>query len=744
MQGFLVSDLIGSTKHYLSIFTSPLLMNQTREIKSFIFSQYFSDGLLITFGVLLPSLIFYHFNQIEIGITISLGALAVSIADNSGPVIHKRNGMLICNFFVFLTAILTGLINQSPILLGIEILVLCFFFSMFSVYGTRASSIGTAALLIMIISIDQKLSLVGSFQHAIYVLSGGLWYMILSLSVAQIRPYRAAQQALGECIKELAKYVRLKAAFYDTNTDYEKNYKDLIDQQVIIHQLQDSVREILFKSRMVMKDSTPTGRMLILTFVDIIDLFEQTMATFYDYQALRDTYGKTEVLKEFKTIIDKVADELEDLSFIITSNYAVARMNNLQSDLEKLKAKIDLVDTEQGLNNLLLKKILINVRNLINRTQKIYSYFNPRTLAQQEIRAKSDLSKFVSHQDYGIKFLRNNLNMESGNFRHAVRVALVMLIGYLVSKLFPFGHHSYWILLTILVILKPGFSLTKKRNYERLIGTVAGGLAGAFILIFIKDQTVLFSLLLLFMVASYSFQRLNYIISVLFMTPYILILFHFIGSSNNLLIAQERITDTFIGSAIALVANYFILPTWEYQQLKGSMREVLIANYKYLLNVADMLTGKQLDITAYKLTRKAVYVSSANIGSTFQRMLSEPKSKQKSVKDLHKFVVLNHVLSSYTATLISTLQDNNSQNVNQDHIKLIRRSLYHLNEAIHQLGVPKFTAIKEIESQNVSTTENRDSEKLDYDSRFLTEQLELVKTTTADILKVNNILSSQN
>ena len=168
-------------------------MNQTREIKNFIFSQYFSDGLLITFGVLLPSLIFYHFNQIEIGITISLGALAVSIADNSGPVIHKRNGMLICNLFVFLTAILTGLINQSPILLGIEILVLCFFFSMFSVYGTRASSIGTAALLIMIISIDQKLTLIGSFQHAIYVLSGGLWYMILRLSVAQIRPYRAAQ-----------------------------------------------------------------------------------------------------------------------------------------------------------------------------------------------------------------------------------------------------------------------------------------------------------------------------------------------------------------------------------------------------------------------------------------------------------------------------------------------------------------------------------------------------------------------
>src|SRR5690606_25298882 len=118
-------------------------MNQTREIKSFIFSQYFSDGLRITFGVLLPSLIFYQMDLLSLGLTISLGALCISIADGPGPVIHKRNGMLFCNLFVFLTALLTGLINTYPILIGIELLVLCFIYSMFSVFGNRASSIGT-------------------------------------------------------------------------------------------------------------------------------------------------------------------------------------------------------------------------------------------------------------------------------------------------------------------------------------------------------------------------------------------------------------------------------------------------------------------------------------------------------------------------------------------------------------------------------------------------------------------------
>src|SRR4051812_8751689 len=127
-------------------------MKQTREIKTFIFSQYFSDGIRITLGVLLPSLLLAQNGHLETGIIISLGALCASIADNPGPAIHKRNGMLFCILFVCVTATLTGFINEQPLLLIFEIPIFCFFFSMFTVYGNRASSIGTAALLIMILT----------------------------------------------------------------------------------------------------------------------------------------------------------------------------------------------------------------------------------------------------------------------------------------------------------------------------------------------------------------------------------------------------------------------------------------------------------------------------------------------------------------------------------------------------------------------------------------------------------------
>ncbi len=704
-------------------------MKQSREIKSFIFGQYFSDGLRITIGVLLPSLIFYHLDLLSVGLTISLGAVCISIADSQGPINHKRNGMLYCNILVFLTAILTGLLNQYPILIGFEILLLCFLYSMLSVYGNRASSIGTAALLIMILTIDQEaISSNGIWTHALYILCGGIWYMTLSLSLSQIRPFRLAQQAMGECIREVAKYVKLKADFYDIQSDFDENYKKLIAQQVIVHEQQDSVREILFKTRIMIKESTPVGRLLIVVFVDIVDLFEQTMATHYDYQAIRNNFGKTDSLHEFNKIIIKMADELENLSYYIISNEKPRPLYDFKPELEKIKISIDRTE-ESGLNVIVLKKILINVRNMLNRVEKIYAYFNQKQInGLNEV----DYSKFVSHQEYDFKIIKENLSPKSSVFRHSVRVALMCFAGFLISKLFPVGYHSYWILLTILVILKPAYSLTKQRNIERVIGTVIGGLLGALILYLVKDQTTRFILLMVFMVGTYSFQRLNYIISVLFMTPYILILFSFLGA-NNINIVKERVLDTFIGSFVALISSFIILPNWEYYQLRDIMKDVLIANYNYLYQVAQKLSGKTTDITAFKLVRKDVYVSSANLGSAFQRMLSEPKSKQQNIKDIHKFVVLNHMISSYTATLIMNLDQYESAIVDIPHIKMIRKSLYSLSELIRNMGVTDFREA-EINIPEIAIVPNRSN-----DSKLLYEQLELVNKLIQDIQKLNKI-----
>src|SRR5690606_23644942 len=124
----------------------------------------------------------------------------LGITDIPGPVYHKRNGMFFTLIFITIVSFFTGMISTLPILLAILIPLVCFFFAMLNIYGTRASLAGSATLLIMMISTDQNHLLNGYVMHSLFVFAGGAWYMVLSMLLTEIRPYRLAQQALGECV----------------------------------------------------------------------------------------------------------------------------------------------------------------------------------------------------------------------------------------------------------------------------------------------------------------------------------------------------------------------------------------------------------------------------------------------------------------------------------------------------------------------------------------------------------------
>lgn len=720
-------------------------MSKAREIKNFFYGQYFADGVRIAFGTLVPAVLLSYFVDIKVGTTMSLGAMMVGLADTPGPPSHRRNGMFVCLFLVLLTSMLTNLLNSVPLLLLIEIVILSFSYAMFAVYGARAATVGAMAMLSMILNTDSLGGdLFDSFVHSMYIFAGGLWYIIMSSSVTQVRPYRLAQQELGESIHKVAAYIRLKSNFYDSNIDNDKNYLALIEQQVLVHEHQENVRELVFKSKRNIRDTTKIGRMLILIFTDIIDLFEQSMATHYDYNALSKTYGHTGILNDFKLIILRVANELDNLGYEINANKTPKPLYNFKDDLEKLRLKIDTIEKEYGLNTLLLKKILINVRNLTQRLDGIYSYFRmePKDITQQE---EADYTKFVNNHTIDFSLFRENLTLQSSIFRHAIRMAIVMGLGYVIALIFNVGSHSYWILLTIMVILKPGFGLTKQRNFQRLTGTIIGGVVGVLILLLIQDQTILFVLLMLLIIATYSLIRINYIISVMFMTPYVMIMFSFL-EINTFVIVQERVLDTLIGSALAFVSSYIIFPNWESQNLHRPMRKLLIANYNYIAQALHIIAGSPLDITQYKLARKEVYIATANMGSAFQRLITEPKNKQKFAKELNKFVVLNHILSSYSVTLLNNVRQADNSALTGDHVKLIRKTLFSLAQSIKSIIPINWgdssddTPFLEAE---VSIPEDLDANNMDSDElRLITDQLTFLNRIAVDLNKLSEKLIS--
>ncbi len=676
-------------------------MDYIKEYKSFINSHHLSDGIRITAGIVLPAVILSYFNLLAVGVVVSLGAMSVSITDTPGPIQHRKNGMLACITINTLMAVVTGFAAPHPYILGILILFACFLFSMIAVFGNRANSIGVSALLVMVLHIDRHHEGWEVIINAAYILAGATWYMLLSLLLYGFRPYKLAQQALGDCIMATADYLRIRASFYEKEVDYEKTYQQMMEQQIVLHNEQNLVRELLFKSRNVIKESTTTGRTLLMIFTDIVDLFERTMTSYQDYKTLHDAFNEASILEQYRQLIMELANELDEIGIAVKSGRPSEETGFLAMHINKTKIYFDeFRDTNRTAENvdgfISLRHILNSISDIAGRIHTLHLY----TAYDKELSKKNskpeDYDKFITHQPIDWKLLRANLSFSSNNFRHAVRVSIATGLGFIISLFFPVGH-SYWILLTIIVILKPAYSLTKKRNFDRLIGTILGAGAGLLILYFIKSNEVLFVIMLVLMVGTYSFMRTHYMISVIFMTPYILLLFHLLSNASFQVIITDRITDTVIGSVIAFLANLILLPAWEQEQVSNYMLDAIKSNKIYFQDIAGAFTGNPVSNTVYKVSRQHAFVALANLSDAFTRMLSNPRSKQKNSKELHQFVVLNHMLTSHIATLSYYVKPFSEKFASPDFTILITTAVDRLEDAEKIIGeMPEETVTTEV------------------------------------------------
>lgn len=660
-------------------------MDYIKEYKSFINSHYLSEGVRITAGIVLPAVIFNHFNLLSVGVVISLGAMSTSIPDTPGPIIHRKNGMLAGILINTVIAILTGFAVPFPFLLALLILLACFIFSMIGVYGARANSVGVAALLIMVLNMDRHHEGWEVMINAGYILAGGLWYMLLSLLLYSFRPYKLTQQALGDCIIATADYLRIRSSFYEKEINYEATYQRMLVQQSEVHEQQKLVRELLFKDRNIIKESTITGRVLLMIFTDIVDLFERTMNAYHDYKDLHEVINDEAIFEQYRLLIIELSNELDEIGIAVKSGRVSEETGLLATHISKTTAFFeafrDTRRTAENLNEFIsMRHILNSIGDIANRIHTLHLYTTYDKELTRKMALPADYDKFITHQPIDVKLLLDNLTLESNTFRHALRISIATLIGFIISLLFPVGH-SYWILLTIIVILKPAYSLTKKRNYQRLAGTVLGAFIGLLILYFIKDKQVLFVMMLLMMIGTYSLLRINYMISVVFMTPYILLLFHLLSNASFKTIIEDRVADTAIGFSIAFVANLLLLPAWELEKIGKYMQQAINSNKIYFSNVAGAFSGNPVTNIIYKISRKNAFVELANLSDAYNRMMAEPKSKQKNMQQLYQFVVLNHMLTSHIATLASYVMPLSAKFASPDFVPLINSAVKKLDNA---------------------------------------------------------------
>lgn len=743
-------------------------MDYAQEFRKFISSQYLYTGVRITAGAIIPALVLNHYGMLATMMAIPLGALIVGFTDNPGPIQHRRNGIAASILVNFIVAVIAGYSRDFTWLIALEIIIFGLFFSMAGIYGNRVNSIGSIALLVFIFNIDAHLTSTHILRTALYFTAGGVWYALLSFVLHTLRPYKPIQQLLGECLMETAKYLQVKAAFYKKDPDYRTLYQQLMRHQVTIQQHQDELRLMLFKARSVVRESTRKGRILMQMFLDSIDLFERILTTQQDYEALHSEFDAEDILSAYHRSIMALAEELRQVGLAVQDGLPYRDERSVDDALEAAKeAFFSMRNKKLSTHNIegfiKLRHILFSIQDLAERIKVMahYTLFDRATGRELGKRKKDKdyLDKFVTRQEMDPQLLIDNLSLKSSHFRHAVRVTLALMMGYIISLLFPLGH-GYWILLTISVILKPAYSITKKRNVQRMIGTVTGALLGFASIYITTDNTVLFIIMLVAMIISYSLLKLNYGVSSAGITLYVILSFHFLNPSGLATVLTDRIIDTAIGSVIASIVSFFVLPTWESTQIGTFVSNALKANRSYFNVVAGAFTGKSLDETNYKISRKEAFVALANMSDHLQRMLSEPKSKQQHLEEYHQFVATSHLLISHIASLSYYAQRSAKQYASADFMPLIEQIDAQFELAMQTMDNNKPASIAQKEKEQpirekvLQLLEQRRQEmkagmndeqqsvrKTLSELKAITDQFQLINTITAEEVKVLEKLS---
>lgn len=141
-------------------------------------------------------------------------------------------------------------------------------------------------------------------------------------------------------------------------------------------------------------------------------------------------------------------------------------------------------------------------------------------------------------------------------WKYTVRIALCMIAAQLIGIVFHL-ERSYWIGLTVAIVLKRDLAYSQRRIFQRGIGTAVGVLIGSCLLLWSLPQWNSVVVIGLLGALRPIFKNRSYAIYAMLMTPLMLMMFS-TGSPVTAHLLEYRLLDTMIGCVLAYVLGFYI------------------------------------------------------------------------------------------------------------------------------------------------------------------------------------------
>jgi uncharacterized membrane protein YccC len=232
-----------------------------------------------------------------------------------------------------------------------------------------------------------------------------------------------------------------------------------------------------------------------------------------------------------------------------------------------------------------------------------------------------------------------------------IRLTVCIGVAGVVSEVLPL-QRSYWVTLTVAIVLKPDYGSVFARALQRGIGTIVGAVLGAVLLELFHGTWLLIPFGVLAALLPYGRNR-NYGLLATFLTPLVVVLVDLLKPTGWRL-AEDRLIDTLIGCAIVLVVGFAPWPMSWYAHLPAKFGQAARDVCDYMREALGAAPVSAAQVVARSRKLRSTYRALGDLRAEFQRTMSEPPSISRSATAWWPALVgLESVLDAVTSVSLA-------------------------------------------------------------------------------------------
>ncbi len=592
--------------------------------------QHIINGASVGLGVVAVALVASAIFGFASGQPATLGAISASISDLPAPWREKARTLALGFALAMLStvAIQIALPWRASTLLMIG--VISFVGGLVTGLGRWAVAVGMQAVIPMVFILGfPRETYAAALRTEMLLLGGGVAYIAIALLATVFTDASARRMVASETIREFSIYLRAVAGIFDPDQDLAAAYGATIRQQSALSDQFQSARALLLERPGKMGE-----RLRLAASIGILlDALDALVAAQCDVELIRKTPGAAAVLARIGDALRVGSLDLRHLSIELLATGHPTLPPDHQLAIDALKREAARVGAE-AIDPMSLAAMDTATWRLVlslGHIRRLERSLSNDAMARTAI-GDVDLAAFIPKRSYAPSALAQHFSVDSPVLRFAARLSLAMMAGALVAQSLGDDRHGNWVLLTIAVVMRAGYGLTRQRRDDRVIGTLIGCVMAAGSVAYLPVGALV-AVQGLAVAVVHSFARLNYRIASTGASVMALVTLHLVQPwvSAPILV---RLADTLVGAAIAHLFNYF-WPRWEFSEAPQLARRL----QAQLAAFAAAALRSDVSDHDYRLARKNVIEAMAALSDSAGRMAIEPMTARKGLDEMAELLI---------------------------------------------------------------------------------------------------------